>query len=279
MIKKIIISIFLAISLLSTFGTIASATTTEQSTDAVMPHIPQPDFLPGPDSASTGAEMQDYVLNSGIPRAINIGIGILGIGAFVGIVISTIQMLTAYGEESGLTRGKTNLKYSLLGFFIVIFAYAIVSIIVSIALPATEVPDGTTSFFVPKTYAVSAEDLNVLMPSTEDIIYNQDEQHRVNLPSGDFLTEIVPAAISNVMYITGLLIFIGLVYGGTMTVIGRGNEETLTKAKTIFLYSGIALALLSLGYAIIYGIATLKLDNESSNESDDVFTETTQNGL
>jgi len=146
-------------------------------------------------------------------------------------------------------------------------------------LPSTTMPENPTSFLVPNAYAVSEDDLNILLPSTEDIIYNQDPAGRVNLPSGDFLNEVVPAVVSNVMYMTGLLIFIAFIYGGTMIVIGRGNEEQLTKAKTIVLYAGIALGLLSLGYAIIYVIATLKLDQDTSTESDDVFTETNVNGL
>jgi len=285
--KKFLLSILLVLALMPTLAltiqhanaVTADTTTTPTEKTVTMPGIPQPDFLPGPTTGNTGGDLQNYLLNTGIPRAINIAIGILGIGAFIGILISAIQMLTSYGNEDKTNRAKLNLRYSIMGFFIVIFSYAIVSIVVSIALPSTEMPETATSFFAPSAYAVSADDLNVLLPSTEEIIYEQDEMGRVNLPSGDFLNEIVPALVSNVMYLTGLLIFVALVYGGTMVVIGRGNEEQLTKAKSIILYAGIALALISLGYAIIYSIATLKLSQDTSTEDDNVFTETPDPGL
>jgi len=75
------------------------------------------------------------------------------------------------------------------------------------------------------------------------------------------------------------LIFVAFVYGGTLMVIGRGNEEEVTKAKNIVIYAGIGIAMISLGYAIVYGIATLKLTQDSGSTADDVFTENTDTGL
>jgi hypothetical protein len=195
-------------------------------------------------------------------------------------------MLTAYGSDDKLNRAKTGLKYSLLGFFIIIFSYAIVSIVVSISLPKEKDADPDTntgsSFiekFVPSAYAVTANDINTLLPSQQDMIEKQDSQNRVSLPSGNFLEEMVPALITNIMYLVAFLIFIAFVYGGTLMVIGRGNEEDVKKAKNIVIYAGIALAMISLGYAIIYGIATLKLTQDSGSTADDVFTENTDTGL
>lgn len=245
-----------------------------------IPSIPQPDFLPGPSAGSTGSDFQDYALNSAIPKAINIGIGLLGIAAFLAILIAAIQMLTAYGKEDQINRAKTNLRYSMLGFLVVILSYAIVSIISSIALPSSSSSEsdsessGDTSWIIPNAYAVDVEnDINILLPSEKTVI-EQDEQNRVSLPNGDFLSEILPAAVTNLMYLVAFLIFIAFMYGGSLLVIGRGNEEEAGKAKNIILYSTIALAVISLGYAIIYGISTLKLENDTTSDSDSVFTDT-----
>jgi hypothetical protein len=266
--------------------TTATGTTTTPATTTVMPNIPRSDFLPGGETGVDGGDFQDYLLLTGIPRVINIAIGILGIAAFIGILISAITMLTAYGSDDKLGRAKTALKYSLLGFFIVIFSYAIVSIVVSISLPKEEDADPDTntgtSFmeqFVPTAYAVAADDINILLPSEHDMIENHDDQNRVSLPSGNILEEMLPALITNIMYLVAFLIFIAFVYGGTLMVIGRGNEEEVKKAKNIVIYAGIALAMISLGYAIIYGIATLKLTQDSGSTADDVFTENTDTGL
>lgn len=269
MIKKILIYLtilaLLSTMLLPLLASLAHATD--------IPIIPQPEFLPGPTQGTGGSSVQDYLLNIGIPKAMNIGIGLLGLAAFVGILLSAIQMLTAYGKEDQLNRAKTNLRYSLLGFLITILAYGIVSIVVSIALPSAS-SDTTTTSFIPSAYAVDVtNDINTLLPSEKTII-EQDSQGRVSLPNGDFLGEIVPAAVTNIMYMVGFLVFIGLMYGGTLMVIGRGNEEEVGKAKSIIIYSSIALVLVSLGYAIIYGIATLQLNNDTTDSTNQVFTDT-----
>lgn len=243
---------------------------------ANIPIIPQPEFMPGPTQGTGGGDVQNYLLNTGIPKALNITIGILGIATFLGILISAIQMLTAYGKEDQINRAKTGLRYSLLGFLIVILAYAIVSIVVSIALPNSSGGSATsTTSWIPSAYAVNVTtDPSILLPNEKTFIEDQDPSGRVSLPNGNFLAEIVPAAITNIMYLVGFLIFIAFIYGGTLIVIGRGNEEEVGKAKNILLYSSIALALISLGYAIVYGIATLQLDQNSSDSNDDVFIET-----
>lgn len=303
MIKKILIFITI-LALLSTMllpllastahaaDTSSDSSSSSSSTEAAgsvitpaptvtVPGIPQPEFMPGPTTSTTGSGAQDYLLNTGIPKAINIAIGLLGITAFLGILLSAIQMLTAYGAEDKLTRAKTNLRYSLLGFLIVILSYAIVSIVVSLALPnvdGTATDSTSTSWIVPSAYAVDVtKDPSTLMPNEQVFIEDQDSQGRVSLPNGNFLSEIVPAVITNVMYLVGFLIFIGFMYGGTLMVIGRGNEEEAGKAKSIVMYSAIALALVSLGYAIIYGIATLNLNNDSTTTDDNVYTDTSTN--
>jgi hypothetical protein len=268
MIKKILIYLTI-LALLSTM-LLPLLASLAQATD--IPIIPQPEFLPGPTQGTGGGDVQDYLLNIGIPKAMNIGIGLLGLAAFVGILLSAIQMLTAYGKEDQINRAKTNFRYSLLGFLITILAYGIVSIVVSIALPTAS--GDTTSSFIPTAYAVDVtNDVNTLLPSVKTVIEDQDTQGRVSLPSGDFLNEIVPAAVTNIMYMVGFLIFIGLMYGGTLMVIGRGNEEEVGKAKSIIIYSAIALVLVSLGYAIIYGIATLQLNNDTTDSTNQVFTD------
>lgn len=253
-----------------------SNTEVEEDADRVTtPVIPKPKFLPGPDKeiTETGAGTQDYILNTTIPRIINIIIALLAIAAFIGIIVASINMLTAFGNEDKYNRSKNNLKYTIYGFLLVILSYAIVSIIVSVSLPSDD--DNRGNSFIPSAYAVNVEkDLDILFPKESDIIQDQGEGREVSLPSGDFLTEIIPAAIVNIFYFVGLLVFIAFTVAGVLLIAGRGNEEMLTKAKRIVTYSAVAIALLALGYAIIFGIATLNLtqDKDDATEiKDDTF--------
>lgn len=291
--KKLLLTLLVGLQLLSStslvFADVTSsstddASTASEATEVAAPVIFQPEFLPGPTSGTTGGILQDYVLSTAVPKAINIGIGLLAITAFLGILISAIQLLTAYGDENKVGRGKTNLRYSILGLIIVMMSYAIVSIVVSVALPQQEPADPTETsseastaiaWLIPTAQAVDVErDPGILFPDVNTMIESQDEQGRVSLPSGDFLGEIVPSIVTNIMYFVGFLIFISFIYAGSLIVMERGNEEAVTKAKTIIMWSAIAMGLVSLGYAIVYGIVTLNLNQDSTTVNDDLFTET-----
>lgn len=254
--------------------------------------IPKPDFLPGPDENITdGKERREYVLNVTIPRAVNIAIGLLGIVAFIGILFSAMTMLTAYGNEDKINRAKTGLRYSIQGFLLIVFSYAIISIVVAIALPKQDPPSGAQDgggseapadpsafeWLIPSAQALTTDDVNVLLPSQYQIIEQHDEDGRISLPSGDLTTEIVPSIITNFLYFIGFLIFISVTVAGALLVIGRGNEDQTKKAKDILLWSAIAVILSALGYSIIYGIATLNLQDDASTSQDDLFPQTELN--
>lgn len=238
--------------------------------------VPKPDFLPGPSAKpQTGAEVQEYVLNTTVPLVINIITGIFGVLAFLGIIVSVIKILTAFGSEDDIGNAKTTLKYSVFGFILIILAYAIVSIAISVALPSTALHqylhDNSIAniFEIPSAYASATSDL--LLPSQKDFIANSE--NKVSLPEGDLISEILPAIVVNALYAVGFLIFIGFIYGGAMLVIGQGNDEEIAQAKTIVAYSAISLAIISGAYAIIYGLTSLEFTNDPSTDADNVYTE------
>jgi hypothetical protein len=245
--------------------------------------IQKPDFLPGPDLDQTpiGQETQNYILNEAIGNALNIGIGILGLSAFIGLLIGAITFLTAYGNEDKINRGKTILKNSLLGFLLITLSYAIISIVVAIAIPSEDIvfrPQNTLQeWLIPSAHAVDDTDLNILLPPQSELIEGQNVAQDVSLVSGDLITQIVPAVVSNILFSVGFLLFISFMYGGGLLVINRGSEESVTKAKSIMTYSVVALAVISLGYALVFGIATFNFNNDESTDQDDVFTETDLN--
>lgn len=284
----LILTLLFSVTLFSPVVLAGNSTETEEEEQTTTrPVIPKPDFLPGPDSvvngeAVTGEETQDYVLNTTVPRAINLVLGLFGIGTFLAIVLAAVNMLIAWGNEDKVTKAKKNLTYALIGFVLSLFAYAIVSIIVSLALPRDEASEAASDsafleWLAPSAHA-SDEQLDVLLPSQYELIESQggteDTPGRgVSLPSGDLITEVVPAIVTNLMFAVGFLIFVGFVYGGILLIYGRGNEEHVGKAKTIIVYSAIALGLLGFGYAIVYGIATINFDEDSNSNLDDVYVE------
>jgi len=281
--RKFIVTLLLGLMLIpitapmTAFANSDTGEAEEQTT--VRPTIPKPDFLPGPDSTTetgavaSGADTQDYVLNTTIPRVINITLGLFGIGTFLAILFSAVSMLIAWGNEEKTTKAKRTLQFSIMGFIVSLFAYALVSIIVSLALPS-ETETSFLEWLAPSTYADQI-DIDALFPTETELIESQGDG--VSLPSGDLVTEVVPALVTNIMFAVGFLIFIGFCYGGVLMVVGRGNEETVTKAKNIVVYSAVALGLLGFGYAIVYGIATISFQEDANSELDDVYVDIDDN--
>ena len=115
----------------------------------------------------------------------------------------------------------------------------------------------------------------ILLPSQSSIF--SDNDNRVNLPSGDALTEVIPAIVSNFFYFIGFLIFIALIYAGALLVIGRGNDENTDKAKQILTSGALALALVVMGYAVIFGISSLNFENDPQSQVDEVFPDSNLN--
>ncbi|MFT7184245.1 MAG: amino acid transporter, partial [Oceanicoccus sp.] len=186
--KKLLITLILGFMLIPIASPFVMANetseTTEETTEAtiVKPLIPKPDFLPGPNSLNidgstvSGEDTQNYILNTTIPRVINILLGLFGIGTFLAILFSAVTMLTAWGNEDKVTKAKRNLQYAIIGFLVSLLSYAIVSIIVSLALPSQEVSNQTSfiEYLVPSAYANSI-DVNTLFPTEDDLIENQGD--------------------------------------------------------------------------------------------------------
>ncbi len=248
--------------------------------ESTAPYIPKPDFLPGPESQSeslSGAQTQEYILNSSVPDVIKMLLGLFGIGAFLSIMISAINMLIAWGNEDKVTQAKKNLQFSLLGLAISIFAYAMVAIIVSLALPreSSAKSRNLINYIVPSVQAAD-ENLDILLPSQYEFIESQGEESGRNtaLVSGDLISEVIPSIVVNIMFAASFLIFIGFMYGGILMIYGRGNEDQVTKAKNIIIYSAIALVLMGFAYAIVYGLMSIDFSQNTNSNADDVYVNT-----
>ncbi len=235
--------------------------------------VPKPDFLPGPkENIGDGSKIQNYVLNTTIPRVINLTLGIFGILSFAAILIASMNLLTQYGNDDRVKKAKANLQWAILGFIFMVMSYAIISVVVSVALPKNT---AANIFGVPTAYAVDVEDdANLLLPSQFEIIEQHDPSRRVSLPSGDLFSEMIPAVIANVFYVIGFLIFIALMMGGIQMIFARGDEGLVSKSRHIITWALLGVVAAALGYAIIYSIATINLDQDEKTDADNVFTET-----
>ncbi len=139
--KTILIAIALISGALLTQNAFA-----ENTPKGTVPPFEKPTYQNGPeysdsdraDPAKYAAASQDYFIRV-VARVTNGFLGIVTSAALLMLIVSGIQMLTAYGEEEKITNAKKTALWSIVGLVIAILAYAIVSIIVS--LPFTFLPE------------------------------------------------------------------------------------------------------------------------------------------
>lgn len=112
------------------------------STKPVMPTIPKPALLPGPDEGSKAQDVQGYFRNKAIPGFTAGFIGLIGGMAIIALVWSGIRFISAGGEEEAITSAKKTATWAIAGFAIAILSYAIISIITSIKYPTGTTPAG-----------------------------------------------------------------------------------------------------------------------------------------
>ncbi len=148
--------LFLKITLLSFLGFMAMGlltplhystleiVPTAQATETVhVPVIPKPDLLPGPSEDESGRDVQEYFRDTAIPTFINGFLGLIAGLALLALIYSGIRFLTSYGEEEGLTEAKRIALWSIAGFVITLLAYAVVSIINTLAFPEGSYEQGS----------------------------------------------------------------------------------------------------------------------------------------
>ena len=226
----------------------------EEDNTSVMPNIPKPKWLPGPNEDSSKSEITTYFREKAVPDFVAGFIGVVGLMAFLALVISGIQFLTAYGNDERVTAAKKTATYAAVGFILAILSYAIVSIISSLQLEAPEEP---TSFLQIHTAYADEIEIGSLLPTQENLIEKSPNANGVSLPEGDLTLDTIPQIINILLGISGVIVFISFAYAGILLVISQGNEDDINKAQNIIIYSVIGIIIIALSYSIVYGISKL----------------------
>lgn len=127
-----IVGTILGILLLSSFmaGTALAADTLTLTKPPIIPTGASSDLkIPG-----AGKDSASVLQGSVLPTFTNTVIGLTGGLSLLFVIISGIQILTAYGNEEAVGKGKKTLTFALIGLVISLLSYAIVQIIVSIKI-------------------------------------------------------------------------------------------------------------------------------------------------
>jgi hypothetical protein len=101
----------------------AGGTTTTKA-----PSIPNIKTLPGP-QASDVSNVSPYLMSTFLPRVARTVISFAIGAAVLGLILSAIGLLTAYGNEEKYGNAKKGLYFSLIGLVLSLLAFAIVQLI------------------------------------------------------------------------------------------------------------------------------------------------------
>ena len=118
--KKIILTILLTI-----LTTVSLGITTAYAVNP--PVIPQPHSLPGPDSTESQKALTEGVL----PKFAVALTGSVSAIALLFLIIAGVKFATVYGNEEDAEKAKNQVIFALIGLFIALMAYTIVTIIVN----------------------------------------------------------------------------------------------------------------------------------------------------
>lgn len=78
-----------------------------------------------------------------------------------------------------------------------------------------------------------------------------------SVPTGDVIEDFIPQFIRLLFRFASLAIFISFVVSGVMLIIAFGNDERITKAKTMLYYSLIGFAFVSLAFALVKAVTDI----------------------
>ncbi len=93
--------------------------------------------------------------------------------------------------------------------------------------------------------------------AAESAKFSEASEAIKKLPKGGPV-QIIAGAVKIILSVAGTLAGVAILVAGVMYVTAQGNEEITKKAKTIIIYTFVALIVMAVSYAIITGIASLQ---------------------
>jgi len=78
-----------------------------------------------------------------------------------------------------------------------------------------------------------------------------------SVPSGDIVTDFIPQIIRQLFRFAWVAVFIALTASGVMLIMAQGNDERLTKAKSMIYFTLIGFAFVAMAFAIVKGVTDI----------------------
>lgn len=110
-----------------------------QDETTTAPKIPNISTLPGPNSGTKLEDTSTYLTTNLLPHIARTVTGLAITLSVIFIIFSSIQFLTAYGNEEKLGNAKKTVTFALVGLFLSLLSFAIVQIIFFTGFQVTQI--------------------------------------------------------------------------------------------------------------------------------------------
>jgi hypothetical protein len=111
----------------------------------------------------------------------------------------------------------------------------------------------------------AANSPQVVGPDIDDLLYKFETEGQeptttdyiASLPESD-PESLIGRVVFYMLVVANILAFISFIVAGIYMVVSQGNEENITKAKQIFIYTVLAMAAAATALAIVTGITNIR---------------------
>lgn len=123
-----------------------------------------------------------------------------------------------------------------------------------------------TLLILPSMSAKPVNAQQIKRPDIDDLLYKFETpgvteptttDYIASLPEGD-IWHLMGQIAWYLLVVANILAFISFVVAGVYMVISQGNEENISKAKEIFIYTLLAMAIAATALAIVTGITNMQ---------------------
>ncbi len=180
--------------------------------------------------ASESGVFHHWFFTDAIPAWVSYGVSLSIAIAVLLIVVSGIYLMLSPEQEDLRQKAIDTIIWSIMGIVIIMLSYTVVEIVNNIAFT-----DGSNPDIALRVDGASQSGLDKLV-------------------KGDLRSELIPELIQTILKFMGTIAFLLFIYAGSILVLRDGDDEKVTKAKNILIYSLVGAVVSLLAYLVIEAV-------------------------
>lgn len=189
------------------------------------------------DAAASGEVLDHWFFADALPTWIQYIMVFAAGAAVLMIVVGGVMLMLKGADEELNSRGIKTIIWAIVGLIISALSYTIVEIINQVPITSSN-------------------------PNANNIFIDDENGILGNLASGRLREDIIPQVIKIILSLVGTLALGLLLYAGSLLVFRDGDDEKITKARQLIIWSLLGVVVAVLSYAIVEAVISLQFTTE-----------------